>query len=81
MCKREGELVDHLLLHCKVSSQLWRVALNWFGGQWVVPGTEKEVCEVGLLKGEGTVCCPISNQVSHLEKRTRRTIEVAARLL
>lgn len=72
MCKCEGEIIDHLLLHCKVSSQLWRVALNWFGRQWVMPGTAKEVCKVGLLKWErearGTMCCPISNQVSHLEK-------------
>lgn len=34
MCTSAGENVDHhLLLHCKVASQLWKVAFNLFGMQ------------------------------------------------
>ena len=43
MCKSSGEEVDHLLLHCPVSSALWRAILNLFGIQWVMPSTVKEM--------------------------------------
>lgn len=45
LCKSRGENVDHLLLHCMVASRLWRVALNWFGMQWVMLGTVKEALQ------------------------------------
>nr|XP_009771141.1 PREDICTED: uncharacterized protein LOC104221718 [Nicotiana sylvestris] len=43
MCKSSGEEVDHLLLHCPVSSALWRAILNLFGVQWVMPSSAKEM--------------------------------------
>lgn len=43
MCKCSSGIVDHLLLHCKVVSSLWRVALNCFEIQWVIPGKIRDV--------------------------------------
>jgi hypothetical protein len=37
MCKRDGEFVDHLLLHCDVASTLWSVLFSCFGMSWVMP--------------------------------------------
>jgi len=37
MCKRYGEYVDHLLLHCDVASALWSVLFNLFRMSWVMP--------------------------------------------
>ena len=44
MCKYNGELVDHLYLHCLVAMDLWSMVLGLFGVSWVMP---KSV--VGLL--------------------------------
>jgi hypothetical protein len=37
MCKRDGEFVDHLLLHCDVVSALWSVLFSRLGMSWVMP--------------------------------------------
>jgi hypothetical protein len=37
MCKRNGELVDHLLLHCDVAYPLWSALFARFGMSWVIP--------------------------------------------
>jgi hypothetical protein len=37
LCKRDGELVDHLLLHCDVASALWNTLFTRFGMSWVMP--------------------------------------------
>jgi hypothetical protein len=37
MCKRNGESVDHLLLHCEVAGALWDVFFSRFGLSWVMP--------------------------------------------
>ena len=44
MCCCDGELVDHLLLHCPVTHTLWTFMLQAFGINWVMPGSV-----VGLL--------------------------------
>jgi hypothetical protein len=38
MCKRSGEFVNHLLIHCEVARALWSVILNHFDVTWVKPG-------------------------------------------
>jgi hypothetical protein len=35
LCKRDGEIVDHLLLHCDVASTLWIHVFTRFGMSWV----------------------------------------------
>jgi hypothetical protein len=37
MCKRNGESVDHLLLHCDVAYALWSALFTRFGLSWVMP--------------------------------------------
>jgi hypothetical protein len=37
LCKRNGESVDHLLLHCDVASTLWGALFTHFGMSWVMP--------------------------------------------
>ena len=37
MCKCNGELVDHLFLHCLVAMDLWYIVLGLFGVSWVMP--------------------------------------------
>jgi hypothetical protein len=37
MCKKCGESIDHLPLHCEVATQLWSVLLQLFGVAWVMP--------------------------------------------
>jgi hypothetical protein len=37
MCKRHGESVDHLLLHCEVAGALWNTIFSRFGLSWVMP--------------------------------------------
>jgi hypothetical protein len=37
LCKRDGESVDHLLLHCDVASTLWNLVFSRFGMSWVMP--------------------------------------------
>ena len=36
MCKRCGESVDHLLLHCPIASELWSLVFCLFGIHWVM---------------------------------------------
>jgi len=37
LCKRHGESVDHILLHCDVASALWNNIFSLFGISWVMP--------------------------------------------
>ena len=39
MCKRNGESVDHLFLHCPFAMNLWFMVLGLFGVSWVMPRT------------------------------------------
>jgi len=43
MCKKNGESIDHLLLHCEVPHDLWSYILILFGVEWVMPRTVLEL--------------------------------------
>jgi hypothetical protein len=43
MCKRAGESVDHLLLHCKYARELWSFIFCIMGIHWVMPGKVSEL--------------------------------------
>ena len=45
MCKRCGESVDHLPLHCSIAWELWSLVFCLFGIQWVMPHTIFELFE------------------------------------
>jgi hypothetical protein len=37
MCKKSGEPIDYLLIHCEVTRELWSSILNLYGVEWVMP--------------------------------------------
>jgi hypothetical protein len=37
LCKRDGESVDHLLIHCDIAQALWTALFSRFGLSWVMP--------------------------------------------
>jgi hypothetical protein len=43
LCKKSGEFIDHLLLHCEVVRDLWSYVLILFGVEWVMPRTVLEL--------------------------------------
>lgn len=43
MCKRYGETIYHLLLHCLVARELWHMVLSLFEVHWVMPSSVKEL--------------------------------------
>ena len=38
MCKGDGEMVDHLLLHFPFDRELWDMVFTLFGVHWAMPG-------------------------------------------
>ena len=50
MCKRCGESVDHLLLHCPVACELWSLMFCLFGLHWVMSLKVIELFESWLGK-------------------------------
>jgi hypothetical protein len=43
MCKKNGESMNHLLLHCEVVCELWSYIFTLFGIEWVMPRTVLEL--------------------------------------
>jgi hypothetical protein len=35
-CKKNGEFVDHLLIHCEMATRLWHYIFTLFGIEWVM---------------------------------------------
>jgi hypothetical protein len=50
MCKKHGESVDHLFLHCDVAWVVWSYFYSLFGVEWVMPSSVLD-----LLSGWGTL--------------------------
>ena len=43
MCKRNGESVNHLLIHCPLAFDLWFMVSTLFGIHWIMPKTVVEL--------------------------------------
>jgi hypothetical protein len=43
LCKKSEETVNHLLIHCEFTSELWHLVLGLFGFSWVMPGNILEL--------------------------------------
>jgi hypothetical protein len=39
MCKKHGESIDYLLLHCDVARAVWSYFYSLFGVEWVMPSS------------------------------------------
>jgi hypothetical protein len=50
MCKKSGESIDHLPLHCEVAIEVWNMVCQLFGVTWVMPGKLKEC--LGSWRGQ-----------------------------
>jgi len=50
ICKSVGESIDHLFLHCMMATELWRALLQWFGVEWVMPKSVKDM--LGSWRGQ-----------------------------
>ena len=50
MCKKSGELVNHLFLHCPIAYELWSMVWTLFGLLWVMPHSVTDL----FLSGQGS---------------------------
>jgi hypothetical protein len=56
MCQKSEESVDHLLIHCEVSRELWSSIFNLFGVDWAMPRWVKNLLvSLGGQLGRGNI--------------------------
>jgi hypothetical protein len=74
MCKRDGESIDHLFLHCPLARELWDLSFSMFGVDWVMLSSV-----LGLLtcwpqlskRATGTIWCMIPHCIMWSLRRER----------
>jgi hypothetical protein len=75
MCKKHGESVDHLLLHCDVARVVWSFFYSFFGVEWVMPSSVLDLLiGWGTVLGRGPGFC-IWKQVPLWRERNSRLFE------
>ena len=52
MCKKDGEPIDHLLLHCEVAHALWCNIFSRLGLSWVMPKSVLDLCACWCSSGK-----------------------------
>jgi hypothetical protein len=55
VCRCSGETVDHLLLQCPMSCQIWSFVFKLFGVDWVMSGVFRISWLVGEIGLENTL--------------------------
>ena len=53
MCKKCGESVDHLLLHCTIACEMWSLVFCLFGIHWVMPQKVLSCLSLGKVSLDG----------------------------
>ena len=51
LCKDNKELVDHILIHCGKTRELWTLLLSYFGLVWVFPTLVRNLLLEWKVKG------------------------------
>ena len=51
LCRKDGESVDHQLLHSEVARALWHAIFNLFGLHWVIPSKVEELFACWWMRG------------------------------
>ena len=51
VCKKAGESVNHLLIHCEYAQELWTMIFCMFGVSWVMPQTNYALLHCWRRKG------------------------------
>ena len=55
MCKRAGESVNHLMIHCEYAQELWSMIFCMFGISWVMPQTVYALLHCWRRKGSAHI--------------------------
>lgn len=53
LCKQNKGTINHLLIHCEYTADLWHLALNTFGVSWVMPSNILELLHCWIFQGWG----------------------------
>ena len=53
LCKENEESVDHILIHCSKTRELWTLLLSFFGVVWVFPASIRNLLLEWKIKGLG----------------------------
>jgi hypothetical protein len=51
LCKKSEETVNHLLIHCEFTSEIWHLVLILFGVSWVMPSNIVELLQCWKTQG------------------------------
>jgi hypothetical protein len=53
LCKKNKEIINHFLIHCEYTSDLWLLVLNTFGVSWAMPNNVQEWLHYWKIHGQG----------------------------
>jgi hypothetical protein len=53
LCKKDEETINHLLLHCEFTVDIWHLVLNSFGVSWVTSGNVLQLFHCWKFLGIG----------------------------
>jgi hypothetical protein len=82
MCKKAGESVNHLMIHCEYAQELWTMIFCLFGVSWVMPQTTYDLLHCWRRKGPAYVvwnAIPSSLMWLLWRERNQRAFEDAER--
>lgn len=81
MCKKDGEIIDHLLIHCPIAKELWNMVFLLFGVQWTMPSGVAELLASWSSKSDRYESVVIWSMIPHYlawdiwRERNARTFE------
>jgi hypothetical protein len=53
LCKKDEETINHLLIHCESTVDIWHLVFNIFGVSWVMPSNILQFLQCWRLQGRG----------------------------